>query len=47
MLCCPQSGQHSILGFGFDYDHLLISIYLVYLLSISKHLVAYYQAIGP
>jgi len=25
MLCCPQSGQHSILGLGFNYDHLLIS----------------------
>jgi len=26
MLCCPQSGQHSILGFGFNYDHLLTRI---------------------
>jgi len=24
MLCCPLCGQHSILGFGFNYDHLLI-----------------------
>jgi len=23
MLCCPLRGQHSILGFGFNYDHLL------------------------
>jgi len=23
MLCCPLCGQHSILGFGFNYDHLL------------------------
>jgi len=23
MLCCPRSEQHSILGFGFNYDHLL------------------------
>jgi len=23
MLCCPRGGQHSILGFGFNCDHLL------------------------
>jgi len=23
MLWCPQSGHHSILGFGFNYDHRL------------------------
>jgi len=26
MLCCLRRGQHSILGFGFNSDHLLIAI---------------------
>jgi len=26
MLCCPLRGQHSILGFGFNCDHLLITL---------------------
>jgi len=25
MLCYPQSGQHSILGFGLNYDGLIAS----------------------